>query len=95
DVEIGACPTVREHDGLALSSRNLNLDEASRKKAPLLHEMLLADESDEVVKERLGEAGFEVDYVVTRDGRRFAAARLGHGAKQVRLIDNVSVEQKT
>lgn len=89
DVEIVSCPTVREEDGLALSSRNLNLDAESRKKAPMLHKMLLTEESDEAVARRLRDAGFEVDYIVTRDGRRYGAARLGHGAGQVRLIDNV------
>lgn len=92
DVKIVPCPTVREHDGLALSSRNLNLDEASRKLAPMFHQLLLADDSDEVVRRHLCDAGFEVDYVETRNGRRFGAVRLGQGAKQVRLIDNVSME---
>lgn len=89
DVEIIPCPTVREEDGLAMSSRNLNLDAESRKKAPLLHKFLLGEECDGAVIRRLREAGFDVDYVITREGRRYGAARLGHGAGQVRLIDNV------
>lgn len=89
EVEIIPCPTVREEDGLALSSRNLNLDPDSRKKAPLLYKFLLAEESDDKVARRLTEAGFKVDYVITREGRRYGAARLGHGSSQVRLIDNV------
>ena len=36
------CPTVREADGLALSSRNIHLDEARRAAAPVLHQALLA-----------------------------------------------------
>lgn len=40
--EIVACPTVREADGLACSSRNVRLSPAGRAVAPLLHRALLA-----------------------------------------------------
>lgn len=88
-VEIVGCPTVREADGLALSSRNLNLGCEDRAKAPLIHELISGDQSDDEVAAQLTEAGFDVDYVVTRDGRRFVAARIGSGDERVRLIDNV------
>src|SRR5690606_1179616 len=39
-VEVVACPTVREPDGLAMSSRNAHLDEAHRAAAPVLHRAL-------------------------------------------------------
>jgi len=39
-VRIVACPTVRELDGLALSSRNLLLDPAHRAAAPLIYKTL-------------------------------------------------------
>jgi len=92
DVEIVSCPIVREEDGLAMSSRNLNLDEASRRKAPLIHRLIASRKSDGEIARELMAAGFEVDYVTTLEGRRFAAARLGKGAAQVRLIDNVPLE---
>lgn len=41
-VELVACPTVREPDGLAMSSRNAYLDAEQRTAAPVLHRSLLA-----------------------------------------------------
>ena len=40
DLEIVACPTLREADGLAMSSRNRRLDAAARAVAPRLHQVL-------------------------------------------------------
>jgi pantoate--beta-alanine ligase len=40
--EVIACPTVREPDGLALSSRNVHLTPEERAAAPVLHRALLA-----------------------------------------------------
>jgi pantoate--beta-alanine ligase len=39
--DVVACPTVREADGLALSSRNVHLTPEQRAAAPVLHEALL------------------------------------------------------
>lgn len=89
ETQIIACPTVRESSGLALSSRNLNLDAKGESLAPRLHELINSELSDAEVVRRLTVLGFKVDYVMTQRGRRFAAARLGEGANQVRLIDNV------
>ncbi len=88
DVEIVPCPIVRESDGLALSSRNLNLDACSREKAPLIHELITSSLNDDEIARRLQENGFEVDYIESRYGRRFAAATVGSNPP-VRLIDNV------
>ena len=90
DVAIVPCPTIRAADGLALSSRNALLDAKGRRLAPKLHEMLRSDSSDGAVAEALAGMGFEVEYVATREGRRFAAAAINCGGKAVRLIDNVS-----
>ena len=40
--DVIACPTVREADGLALSSRNVHLSPAERAAAPVIHRALLA-----------------------------------------------------
>jgi pantoate--beta-alanine ligase len=54
--EIVACPTVREPDGLACSSRNLRLSPAGRAIAPCLHRALLAGRARIEAGERSAEA---------------------------------------
>jgi pantoate--beta-alanine ligase len=84
-VTIVACPTVRDSDGLALSSRNSNLSPAERERAPLFYRSLCSAETSEQAARELSESGFVVDYVEDRDGRRLGAVRIGG----VRLIDNL------
>lgn len=54
--EIVACPTVREPDGLACSSRNVRLSPAGRAIAPRLHRALLAGRARIEAGERSAEA---------------------------------------
>jgi pantoate--beta-alanine ligase len=80
-IEVIGCPTIREEDGLAMSSRNLLLSDRARIKAPMLAEVmndvraaLLAggrmSELGPDAEARLLAAGFnKVDYLELRDGR--------------------------
>ena len=83
--EVIACPTVREPDGLALSSRNVHLSPAERSTAPVLHRALLAArrrwESGERSGDALRDAMWQVltaeplarpDYVSVADGSTLA-----------------------
>lgn len=87
DIKIISVPTVRDKDGLALSSRNLRLNAIQRKIAPKFPEILMSDLSIEQIKSRLVSEGFKVEYVEQIGDRRFAAVYLG----KVRLIDNVKI----
>ena len=87
ETEIVPCPTLREPDGLALSSRNLLLEPSHRELAPALYKALRSKAAPSEIKRRLAALGFRPDYVEERWGRRFAAAKLG----KVRLIDNVKI----
>lgn len=85
-VAIDAVETVRESDGLALSSRNRYLDREQRRIAPLLHEVLAdtaraaADAADDGTFDalersamaRLDQAGFTTEYVEFRDADSLA-----------------------
>ncbi len=87
DVYIVSLPTLREHDGLAMSSRNVLLNEIDRKLAPWFNKILKMNISADEAKKRLEENGFAVDYVEDYNNRRLAAVRLG----KVRLIDNEKI----
>ncbi len=88
---IVGCPTVREPDGLALSSRNLRLAPADRQRAPDFYRALASARTAAEACRDLRERGFDVDYVEDRDGRRLGAVRLGG----VRLIDNLPLGDPT
>jgi pantoate--beta-alanine ligase len=89
DVEIRAVPTVRDNDGLALSSRNAQLSSTERERA-LAIPRAVATRDLERARAILTEAGIEPDYVAVADldGETLAvAARIG----STRLIDNVQL----
>jgi pantoate--beta-alanine ligase len=89
-------PTVREQDGLALSSRNLYLSAAERAVAPLLHRVLKASaarikngETIEAVldigRREIDLAGFALDYLEARHALTLAPiASRQHGP--IRLL---------
>jgi pantoate--beta-alanine ligase len=86
-VNIVGCATVREADGLAMSSRNQRLDADSREQAATLYRALKNSCSATEARDVLTKQGFAVDYVEDIAGRRLAAAQLG----STRLIDNVEI----
>lgn len=86
--QIIVCPTIREEDGLAYSSRNTRLSAEERALAPRFHEILTEDATLDSCKTALTASGFKLDYLEELGGRRFGAVYLG----KVRLIDNVAIQ---
>ncbi|MBS2038242.1 pantoate--beta-alanine ligase [bacterium] len=85
NTKIVACPTVREADGLAMSSRNRRLTPEQRELAAEFPHILKSAPDLSQAQSQLEQQGFAVDYVQEWRGRRLGAVRLG----QVRLIDNL------
>ena len=79
--------TVREKSGLAMSSRNKRLSADGLEKAALIYKLLKNEKFVADVRNKLNDAGFEIDYVEDIENRRFIAATI----EGVRLIDNVEI----
>ncbi|MGV3634602.1 MAG: pantoate--beta-alanine ligase [Pseudorhodoplanes sp.] len=76
-LKVVGCPTMREKDGLALSSRNVYLSPDERQTAPVLHRVLkesaarikAGEPVDTVLadgRRTIAQAGFAVDYLEAR-----------------------------
>jgi pantoate--beta-alanine ligase len=64
DLEIVACPTVRESDGLAMSSRNSYLSESQRADAVVISQALF--EARDMIAAGETQAGKVIDHIRTR-----------------------------
>ena len=103
-IEIVGVPTIRDHDGLALSSRNVYLDDEQRQLAAVIPQALKVAQQEasqgaghavDAARSVLVESGLDVDYVDVcapdlGPAPKVGAARLLVAAHvgPVRLIDN-------
>lgn len=86
--QIVSCETIREEDGLALSSRNIRLSTEGRKHAPFIYKAIVKYSDTDQAKEFLKSNAIELEYLEEHFGRRFIAVNIDG----VRLIDNVEIK---
>jgi pantoate--beta-alanine ligase len=95
-IKVVICPTLRESDGLAMSSRNMRLNENERKTAARIYQSL------QLVKEKiqpgdlsllkkkarsmLEEVGFKVDYIEIADAVDLSIADKWDGKQKLVII---------
>jgi pantoate--beta-alanine ligase len=101
-IEIAAVPTVREFDGLAMSSRNIRLTEADREAALIISKAL--EEPSRMQEILATEPAFKLDYAEIIDEKTFQLAGAATQHKRaiiagwingVRLLDNAVVESNS
>jgi pantoate--beta-alanine ligase len=101
-VEIVSAPTIREADGLAMSSRNMRLTPAEREAASIIYKALKSGENlDDMRAILASEPLFTLDYLEIIDEDTFAPPTressrirtiIAGWINQLRLIDNMQVE---
>ena len=87
DINVVPCPTIRDINGLALSSRNQRLSKEQYQLALEFPRLLHSTLTNQEILARLTQLGFVVDYIEEHQGRRLGAVRIG----EVRLIDNALI----
>lgn len=95
-LQLHACPTIRETDGLAMSSRNLRLTKEQRSKAVSIYETLLYLKNELVagsllnIKQNaiahLTAAGFKVDYVEITNATTLSLVTHWDGKEQLTAL---------
>jgi pantoate--beta-alanine ligase len=95
--ELITCPTLREADGLAMSSRNMRLPPDDRQKATTIFKCLTLIKQERnqgvswpVIKDKASQlltgAGFRIDYVELADAKTLEPANTANRGPQVALI---------
>ena len=107
DLRVVPCPTIREGDGLAMSSRNRYLSSDERTAAIALsralqiaHSAQRVPTAEQLMRDTLESFGLEVEYAVVRDARtlmpvtgfeRPTRALIAARLGNTRLIDNAAM----
>jgi pantoate--beta-alanine ligase len=107
NLRVVPCPTIRERDGLAMSSRNRYLSADERTAAIALsralqvaHSAQRVSTAEELMRQTLDSFGLEIEYAVVRDARtlmpvtgfeRPTRALIAARLGDTRLIDNAAM----
>jgi pantoate--beta-alanine ligase len=95
-IKIVVCPTLREPDGLAMSSRNMRLPEAAREKATAIFKALtyikdhlkpgdLADLKEQGERQLI-EKGFRIDYLEIVNATTLTPVAAWNGSERLVLL---------
>lgn len=96
-VEIVGCPIIREHDGLAMSSRNVRLSPEERTLAPEIYKALIGirqrsfeQQLDELISEKVTQLnaheGMTVEYLVAADENTLMPVKTREESENIRLF---------
>jgi pantoate--beta-alanine ligase len=97
-IEIISAPTIREKNGLAISSRNIRLDKSGEIISEVVYKTLTQPTIEQMKNEISAEPGFKLDYLEIIDEATFEKAKPDTQNKRViiagwvnnlRLIDNM------
>ena len=97
-IEIISVPTIREKNGLAISSRNIRLDKNGEKIAEVIYRALSQPTIEQMRSEISKQPGFKLDYLEVIDETTFEMAKpdtknkraiIAGWVNQLRLIDNI------
>ena len=97
-IEIISVPTIREKNGLAISSRNIRLGKNGEKIAEVIYRALSQPTIEQMRSEISKEPGFKLDYLEVIDETTFEMAKpdtknkraiIAGWVNQLRLIDNI------
>ena len=102
-VKLTVCPTLREPDGLAMSSRNLRLSEEDRKKAVAISQVLgkikknlKSGNTDPLIaeaKDFLAMQGFKTDYIEIADSRTLEPVKNWDGSQKLIALAAASLNE--
>jgi pantoate--beta-alanine ligase len=101
DLDIRVIPTIREADGLALSSRNVQLSPMEREQALAINRALAAGLAayragrDPVLEARKALRDIEADYVAVADFEGQPTLAIAARVGRTRLIDNVPLDSES
>jgi len=97
-IEIISAPTIREKNGLAVSSRNIRLDKNGEKIAEVIYKAVSQPTIEQMRNEISKEPDFKLDYLAVIDEATFDMAKpdtknkraiIAGWVNQIRLIDNM------